>query len=65
MKLIETLKEKILILDGGMGTEILKRTGKSFECPEILNLEQSDIIVDIHQAYRNAGAHSEQADILY
>jgi 5-methyltetrahydrofolate--homocysteine methyltransferase len=64
MKLLETLEEKILILDGGMGTEILKHTGRSFDCPELLNLEKSEVILAIHRAYREAGADILETNTL-
>ncbi len=64
MKLLETLKERVLILDGGMGTEILERTGKSFEFPEILNLEKDSVITDIHRAYVDAGADIIETNTL-
>ncbi|MBU4330481.1 MAG: homocysteine S-methyltransferase family protein, partial [Acidobacteria bacterium] len=56
MKLIHILKERVLILDGGMGTEILKHTGNSFELPEVLNADRPGIIGDIHSSYIDAGA---------
>ena len=57
MKLADALEQRILILDGAMGTEILRRTGKSFECPDILNISsESAVILDIHRAYIDAGA---------
>ena len=64
MKLLETLKERVLILDGGMGTEIIERTGKSFEFPEILNLEKAGLIADIHRAYIEAGADIIETNTL-
>ena len=56
MKLDKLLHEKVLILDGAMGTEIIKRTREKFAFPEILNLERKEIILDIHRAYIEAGA---------
>lgn len=56
MHLDSVLKEKILILDGGMGTEIFKRTGQKFAYPEALNRDRKDIILAIHRAYASAGA---------
>ncbi len=64
MRILETLKERVLILDGGMGTEILERTGKNFEFPELLNLEKADIISDIHHAYVDAGADIIETNTL-
>jgi len=50
------LKERVLILDGAMGTEIMRRAGRSFNFPEILNLEAKDLILEIHRDYIEAGA---------
>ncbi len=52
----DKLKERVLILDGAMGTEIIRRAGKSFNFPEILNLEAKDLILEIHRDYIEAGA---------
>ncbi len=65
MKLAEVLRQRILILDGAMGTEILLRTGKSLECPELLNISaESDVILDIHRAYIDAGADIIETNTL-
>jgi 5-methyltetrahydrofolate--homocysteine methyltransferase len=56
MTLNERLKQEVLILDGAMGTELLRRTGQTFDFPENLNIEQEKTIVDIHHAYIQAGA---------
>lgn len=56
MKLDTYLKAKVLILDGGMGTEIIKRVDRTPEVFEILNLEKKEIILDVHRAYIDAGA---------
>jgi 5-methyltetrahydrofolate--homocysteine methyltransferase len=50
------LKDRILILDGGMGTEILNRLGQNVDFFELLNLEQQSLLVGIHQDYVQAGA---------
>ncbi len=54
--MIDVLKERILILDGAMGTELIRRTGKKFEFPEVLNVENPDLIREIHEDYIAAGA---------
>jgi len=65
MNLTDALKKRILILDGAMGTEILLRTGKSFECPELLNITaESRVILDIHRAYIDAGADIIETNTL-
>ncbi len=56
MKTIEDLaKERILILDGAMGTMIGKIMGKTGNSDE-LNLTHPDVIADIHRRYLQVGA---------
>lgn len=51
------LKEnEFLVLDGAMGTMLQNSGLKSGEIPEIYNITHSDIIVNIHKEYINAGA---------
>ena len=58
------LKERILVLDGAMGTAIQQRDlgpddfgGPEYEgCNEYLVLTRPDVIADIHQGYLDAGA---------
>ena len=58
------LKERILIIDGAMGTAIQERQlgpddfgGAEYEgCNEYLVLTRPDVIADIHQGYLDAGA---------
>ncbi len=55
MSVVNVLKKQILILDGAMGTEIIRHNiNTSFS--EILNLENSKLIYKIHSSYINAGA---------
>ncbi len=54
--ILELLKERVLILDGAMGTELIRRTGQKFDFPEILNIERPELIQEIHEDYINAGA---------
>ena len=68
MSLEELGKQRILLLDGAMGS-LLQRahlpsevflspaTGKPEEsCGELLNLHRPDVVRNIHQAYLDAGA---------
>ena len=57
MKLLELLKNNILYLDGGMGTLLQKRGLCAGELPERWNITHSDVIVDIHRAYLDAGSN--------
>src|SRR5688500_10964295 len=69
--LLSQLKRRILLLDGGMGTQIQLRNlaetdfrGARFAhhiCPlggnyDVLNLTRPDVIVAVHDAYLEAGA---------
>ena len=58
------IADRILIIDGAMGTQIQARNlgpedfgGEEYEgCNEYLNVTRPDIIADIHRAYLEAGA---------
>src|ERR1700757_200296 len=59
---LETVRERVVIYDGAMGTEIQERHlsmddfwGKE-NCSEVLVLSRPDIIKDIHATYFQAGA---------
>jgi len=57
MNVLEYIKENILYLDGGMGT-LLQASGlASGELPERWNITHSDVIVDIHRSYFDAGSN--------
>ena len=56
MNLDKLLKDQVLILDGGLGTEILKRMEQKVFFFEQLNLDNRDVIVNIHKDYIQAGA---------
>lgn len=50
----DAMRERILLLDGAMGTQLLARGAKA---PlELLNIEQADVIGAVHRAYLEAGA---------
>jgi len=64
------LKERVLLLDGGMGTQILARKptvddfgGLLFDgCMELLNERKPDWIRSIHEAYFQAGADAVETN---
>lgn len=53
----EFITSNILILDGAMGTQIQQRGLALGQVPETFNIEQPEVIEDIHRAYIDAGAH--------
>lgn len=53
---------KVIVFDGGMGTELIKKGLKPGKIPDILNIEQPDIISEIHKSYYNAGSNMCQTN---
>ncbi|MGB9839533.1 homocysteine S-methyltransferase family protein [Thermovenabulum sp.] len=53
---LNIINEKVVIFDGAMGTELIKRGLNPGECPELWNIEKPDIIETIHKSYIEAGA---------
>lgn len=50
------MKNKVVILDGAMGTMLQKRGMKAGEIPELININDPEMIVDIHRKYIEAGS---------
>ncbi len=50
------LKERIVILDGAMGTLLQARGMLPGDCPELFGMQHPDILLDIHRQYLEAGA---------
>ena len=55
--LLERLGKELLFFDGGMGTLLQKEGLQPGELPEIWNIEQSDVIQNIHKSYFKAGSN--------
>ncbi len=53
---------KIILFDGGMGSEVFKRGIKPGKLPDTLNIEHPDVIFEIHKAYYDAGADMCQSN---
>lgn len=60
----EWLKDetKTILFDGGMGSEIIKRGIKPGKLPDLLNIEEPQVIRSIHQAYYEAGSDMVQTN---
>jgi 5-methyltetrahydrofolate--homocysteine methyltransferase len=56
MNISKILNDRVLILDGGLGTEILKRLDQKIVFFEQINLDNRDVLVRIHKDYIQAGA---------
>lgn len=50
------MNNKTIILDGGMGTMLQKAGMKVGQIPEELNIENPNMIIDVHKKYIEAGA---------
>ncbi|MDO4540611.1 MAG: homocysteine S-methyltransferase family protein [Syntrophomonadaceae bacterium] len=56
------LKERVVILDGAMGT-LLQRCGLlPGQCPELFGIERPEALLDIHRAYVEAGSDIIQSN---
>ena len=60
--LLNKLKDSLLIADGAMGTEITRRFPQLKSAPDILNIENPQLIESIHKDYINAGAQLIQTN---
>ena len=54
--IFELIKKRTVLLDGGMGTELIKRGFPQGACPELWNVEQPEVIKEIHKSYYDAGS---------
>ncbi len=56
-KFTELLAEdRVLVADGAMGTALFELGLETGGCPELLNVEQADLISKVHSGYVEAGA---------
>ena len=56
MNILDCIKDRLLLLDGGMGSMLAARGLLSGDLPERLNLTHPEVIKEIHRAYFEAGA---------
>ncbi len=54
--ILDLVKERAVLLDGGMGTELMKHGFPQEECPESWNVKEPDIVKKIHLSYYDAGS---------
>ncbi len=53
--LLEALSSRVLVCDGGMGTELIALGLDSGACGMLWNAERPDDVLSVHRAYRDAG----------
>ncbi|MFX1325952.1 MAG: homocysteine S-methyltransferase family protein [Promethearchaeota archaeon] len=49
-------ESKVILFDGAMGTELIKRGLEPGKVPDLLNIDEPNVIIEIHKAYYNAGS---------
>lgn len=54
--ILQLIKERLVIFDGAMGTQLIERGLQKGECPELWNIERPDDVRAIHKSYCDAGA---------
>ncbi|GFE56454.1 homocysteine S-methyltransferase family protein [Geobacter sp. AOG1] len=53
---LQAIRERVLVLDGAMGTMLQERGLKPGQSPEELNLTMPDVVASVHREYLAAGA---------
>ncbi|CAB1075666.1 5-methyltetrahydrofolate--homocysteine methyltransferase (EC [Olavius algarvensis Delta 1 endosymbiont] len=56
MNILEKLKKKTILFDGAIGTMLMESGHVAAHSPIRLNLEQPDLVADLHKQYYDAGA---------
>jgi 5-methyltetrahydrofolate--homocysteine methyltransferase len=54
--ILELIKEQTVLLDGGFGTELISRGFPQGACPESWNVENPEVVKEIHKNYYDAGS---------
>jgi len=54
--ILDLIQERTVLLDGGMGTELIRYGFPQGACPESWNEEKPDIVKKIHKSYFDAGS---------
>lgn len=54
--IMDLVKERVVLLDGGMGTELIRYGLAQGDCPEQWNLKKPEVIKKIHESYFQAGS---------
>jgi 5-methyltetrahydrofolate--homocysteine methyltransferase len=54
--ILELIQKRRVLLDGGFGTELIRRGFPQGACPETWNVERPDVVKEIHKSYYDAGS---------
>jgi 5-methyltetrahydrofolate--homocysteine methyltransferase len=56
LTLLDFVKQRTVLLDGAIGTELMARGLPQGVCPELWNLERPAVVQEIHRSYFEAGS---------
>jgi 5-methyltetrahydrofolate--homocysteine methyltransferase len=56
MTILDLMKKRNVLLDGGFGTELFQRGFPMGACPETWNVERPEVVKEIHRSYFEAGS---------
>ncbi|OGD30364.1 MAG: hypothetical protein A2Y56_09150 [Candidatus Aminicenantes bacterium RBG_13_63_10] len=56
MNILDSIRQRVLLLDGAIGTELMKAGLEPGRCPDAWNLEKPDTVRDIQARYFDAGS---------
>ena len=56
MTILDLIHERTVLLDGGLGTELMKRGLPQGTCPELWNIENPDAVKDVYRSFFEAGS---------
>ena len=62
--ILELVKERVVLLDGGTGSELIRRGLPQGACPEAWNVERPEIVKSVHAAYFKAGSDAVTTNSL-
>jgi 5-methyltetrahydrofolate--homocysteine methyltransferase len=54
--ILELIQKRRVLLDGGFGTELIRRGFPQGACPETWNVERPEVVQEIHKSYFDAGS---------
>lgn len=54
--ILDLIRKRRVLLDGGFGTELIRRGFPQGACPETWNVENPEVVKEIHKSYFDAGS---------
>jgi len=54
--ILDLIRQRTVLLDGGLGTELMKRGLPQGMCPELWNVKNRDAVQDVYRSYFEAGS---------